>query len=132
MSLFCMPRQVRLRLEKIQRDFLWGGEALVQKPHPCRWKTICLEKRKGGLGVRNLSLMNLALLCKWSWRYAIEREALWKQVISQRYGEDDGGWRSREVSERFGVGLWKPIRKEWNYLSSRLAFQVGNGKRVRF
>ena len=29
MSFFCMPRKVRLRLEKIQRDFLWGGGALV-------------------------------------------------------------------------------------------------------
>ena len=29
MSLFCMPRKVRLRLEKIQMDFLWGGGALV-------------------------------------------------------------------------------------------------------
>ena len=29
MSLFCMPRLVRLRLEKIQRDFLWGDRALV-------------------------------------------------------------------------------------------------------
>ena len=29
MSLFCMPRKVRLRLEKIQRDFLWVGGALV-------------------------------------------------------------------------------------------------------
>ena len=33
MSLFYLPRKVRLRLEKIQRDFLWGGGALVQKPH---------------------------------------------------------------------------------------------------
>ena len=29
MSLFCLLRKVRLRLEKIQRDFLWGGGALV-------------------------------------------------------------------------------------------------------
>ena len=29
MSFFCMPRKVRLRLEKIQRDFLWVGGALV-------------------------------------------------------------------------------------------------------
>ena len=75
-------------------------------------KSVCLEKRKGGLGVRNLSLINIALLCKWNWRYPNEREALWRQVISQKYGEDDGGWHSREVSERFGVGLWKSIRKE--------------------
>ena len=30
MSFFCMPRKVRLRLEKIQRDFLWGGGARVE------------------------------------------------------------------------------------------------------
>ena len=30
------------------------------------------------------------------------------------------------------MGLWKAIRKEWNYLSGRLAYQVGNGQRVRF
>ncbi|RVW14081.1 hypothetical protein CK203_089304 [Vitis vinifera] len=32
----------------------------------------------------------------------------------------------------FVWGLWKAIRKEWNYLSGRLAYQVGNGQRVRF
>ena len=30
------------------------------------------------------------------------------------------------------MGLWKAIRKEWNYLNDRLAYQVGNGQRVRF
>ena len=36
------------------------------------------------------------------------------------------------VCERYGVGLWKTIMKEWIYLSGRLAYQVGNGQRVRF
>ena len=36
------------------------------------------------------------------------------------------------MSERYSVGLWKAIRKEWNYLNDRLAYQVGNGQRVRF
>ena len=73
MSLFYLPRKVRLRLEKIQKDFLWGGGALVQKHHIVRWNLVCLEKKKGGLSVRNLALMNSALLCKWNWRYANER-----------------------------------------------------------
>ena len=51
MSLFYLPRKVRLRLKKIQRDFLWGGGALVQKPHLVRWNLVCLDKKKGGLGV---------------------------------------------------------------------------------
>ena len=33
MSIFRIPRIVRLRLEKIQRDFLWGGDNLNHKPH---------------------------------------------------------------------------------------------------
>ena len=32
-SLFCMSKQITLRLEKIQREFLWGGGPLVQKLH---------------------------------------------------------------------------------------------------
>ena len=72
----------------------------MQKMHLVRWNMVCLEKRKGGLGVRNLALMNIALLSKWNWRCANEREAFWKQVINHKYGEEEGGWCSRAVSER--------------------------------
>ena len=33
MSLFSIPRRIILRLEHIQRDFLWEGGALERKPH---------------------------------------------------------------------------------------------------
>ena len=81
--------------------------------------------------MRNLALMNSALLCKWNWRYANEREALWRCVISLKYGEE-GGWRTRDVIGRNGVGLWKAIKKKWWLLDGRLAYHVGNGQRVRF
>ena len=64
MSLFFLPKKVRLRLEKIQRDFLWGGGALEQRSYLVRWNLVCLERKKGGLGVRNLALMNKTLLGK--------------------------------------------------------------------
>ena len=44
LSLFKMPKIVCSRLEKIQRDFLWGGGNLERKPHLVNWKTVCLEK----------------------------------------------------------------------------------------
>ncbi|RVW58897.1 putative mitochondrial protein [Vitis vinifera] len=40
-------RVVSLRLEKIQRDFLWGGGALERKSHLVNWDTVCMDKRKG-------------------------------------------------------------------------------------
>ena len=78
MSLFYMPRSVRLRLERIQRNFLWGGGALERKPHLVDRFIVCSDKRKDGLGVRNSALLNKALLCKWNWHFTVEREALWR------------------------------------------------------
>ena len=132
MSLLRIPRVVSLRLEKIQRDFLWGGGALERKPHLVKWETVCMDKRKGGLGVRRLSILNKALLCKWNWRFAIERENFWRHVISRKFGEEEGGWSSREVRESYGVGLWKEIRKEGALMQNKVAFVVGNGRRVKF
>ncbi|RVX09480.1 putative ribonuclease H protein [Vitis vinifera] len=43
-------RKVRLRLERIQREFLWGGGALERKIHLVKWELVCLEKDNGGLG----------------------------------------------------------------------------------
>ena len=124
MSLLRMPRVVRLRLEKIQRDFLWGGGALEKRPHLVKWDVIHSHKKKGGLGIRNFSILNRALLCKWSWRFAIERESFWKLIINRKYGEG-GGWISREDREGYGVGFWKEIRKEGLLLFKNVSFAVG-------
>ena len=45
-SLFYLPKKVRLRLEKIQRDFLWDGGAFVKRPHLVKWNLVCLKKKR--------------------------------------------------------------------------------------
>ena len=123
---------MRLRLEQIQRDFLWGDGALERKAQLERRPTICSNKRKGGLGVNSLAILNKALLGKWSWHFTNEREAFWNQVIRGKHEEERSGWYSCEVREGYGVGLWKAIRKLWHLISSSLSFAVGNGQRVSF
>ena len=39
---------------------------------------------------------------------------------------------SQEVTEVYCVGLWKWIRKDWDLMSTRIFFSIGNGQRVRF
>ena len=85
-----MSKLVCSRLEKIQRDFFLGGGNLEKKPHFANWKIVCSEKNKGGLGVKSLSKLNQALLCKWCWRFANERDPLWRMVINIKFGEEDG------------------------------------------
>jgi hypothetical protein len=110
MSLFPVPMGVAKRIDKIQREFLWGGMGDDKKLHLVSWNQICYPLREGGLGIRSLHKFNQALMGKWIWRYATEREALWYKVIKTKYVDRDDGWCSKEVSGPYGVGLWKHIR----------------------
>ncbi|RVW24664.1 putative ribonuclease H protein [Vitis vinifera] len=145
MSLMHIPRVVRLRLEKIQRDFLWGGGALEKRPHLVKWDVVRSHKMKGGLGIRNFSILNRALLCKWSWRFAAERESFWKLIISTKYGEEGGGWISCEgmVEGCVGSGLlgfygdaggWHPCFSrsfnDWELEAVASLLSVLQGKRL--
>lgn len=130
MSPFVIPKRVAARLEKIQRYFLWGGGALVNKPHLLSWSVVCLEKVKAWLGFRSLGTFNKALLGKWSWRFATERNPLWKQVIIGKCGQEDEGWCTNGVRERYGVGAGKAIRNMVGRISrleciSRLVLETG-------
>ncbi|KAL6330605.1 hypothetical protein AAG906_003213 [Vitis piasezkii] len=102
LSFFRMPKIVARRLEKLQRDFLWGGGNLERKVHLIKWEVVCAQKEKGGLGIRKLDLLNKALLGKWIWRFAHEKDNLWKKVILVKYDQEGFGWRTNEASGTFG------------------------------
>jgi hypothetical protein len=53
---------VAKRIEKIQRDFLWGGMGDEPKMHLVNWDQVCRPIRAGGLGIRNVLNFNKALL----------------------------------------------------------------------
>ena len=120
------------RLEQIQRDFLWGGGALEKKPHLVSWKAVCADKKKGGLDIRSLATFNKALLGKWLWRFANENEPLWKHIILSKYDLQEGGWCSKDARNRYGVGVWKAIRKGWENFRSHSRFIIGDGTKVKF
>ena len=71
-----MPKLVYARLERIQREILWGGSSHKKKPHLVKWSTVCTKKKNGGLGLRSFSKLNKALLSKWCWQFANERNSL--------------------------------------------------------
>ena len=132
LSLFPLPKSVACRIEKLQRDFLWGGIGDEHKYHLVNWHQVCTPLQYGGLGIRNLSTFNKALLGKWLWRYGADHEALWRRVVDSKYGSQWGGWCSHRVHAPYGVGLWKFIRACWDDFSRHSAFKIGDGSRVKF
>ncbi|RVX03442.1 hypothetical protein CK203_019816 [Vitis vinifera] len=77
-----------------------------------------VEWEKGGLCIRKIDLLNKALLGKWIWRFASEKDNLWKRVIGVKYGQEGFGWRTEEARGTFGVGVGL---KPW---SRRLESQI--------
>jgi hypothetical protein len=87
MSLMKMPVQVRKKIVRIQRDFLCGRVNGSKKLSWVKWEVVCKDKRKGGLGVRKLEVVNQSLLMKWRWRLLnSEDSSLSKEVLVAKYG----------------------------------------------
>ena len=115
LSLFPIPASVANQMERLQRNFLWGGFGDEPKFHLVKWATVCAPISSGGLGIRKIRLSNEALLGKWLWRFGIEKDALWRQVIEMKYGSVWGGWCTKSMNGLYGVGLWKNISQGWPF-----------------
>jgi len=50
------------KVTKLCRNFLWGGETEYRKVPYVAWDAVCLLKKRGGLGIKNLDKWNAALL----------------------------------------------------------------------
>ena len=91
LSLFVIPVAVADRLERIQRNFLWGASEECFKYPLVAWEKVCLPIAFGGLGIRKIVHFNQTLLGKWLWRFGREGTHLWRRVIASIYGEGQGG-----------------------------------------
>ena len=62
-----IPSGIRDNIDQACRHFIWSGTAGKKKMSLVKWDHICQPKLCGGLGLKNLSLMNGALLMKIGW-----------------------------------------------------------------
>ena len=90
---------------KDPKRFPLGRVGPRKKMHLINWKTVCLSRDKGGLGICGVLNLNKALLGKWNWRFVVEDNALWREFIKIKYGTEEGGWVTQVPRGSYGVGL---------------------------
>ena len=138
MFLFPTPISVINKFVKIQRAFLWSGSMGKKSLSPIAWHSVQLTKEEGGLGIGNPLQKNLALLFKWWWRFLCEPQALWRQVIHDKYRLNNLHCPTDLLSPKSG-GPWKHICSTLlgnaltaHMISSCIRRKVGNGEDTLF
>lgn len=138
-SAFNMPVGIAQRIERLQRNFLWGDGAIKRKMHAVKWDEVCMSKASGGLGIVKILLKNKAMLIKWLWRFGREENALWRHVICSKYKIRDNSmsWNwSRSISDSYFVkaiaSLLKSGSQTANSVKEGFVSIVGRGDRVEF
>ncbi|MCI02372.1 putative ribonuclease H protein, partial [Trifolium medium] len=95
----------------------------------------------GGLGIRHLRAVNLALLGKWSWRIIAGDQGIWREILLARY---DSLFTSPHLGDRpsgfTGVSLWwkdvsllgESTVTSSDWFSQGVSRRVGNGSETAF
>ena len=96
------------------RKFLWqGGKPNgLKKFHLVNWDIVCSPKNCGGVGIRDLTMMNLALGAKILWIIVCRKKSQWKEILRKKYMK---GASKRCVDEfpltRNGYPIWNLCKK---------------------
>lgn len=81
-----------------------------------------VEQEARGMGVRNHRYQNRGLLFKWLWRFNQNERALWKVVVTKKYGGEHN-WSTKITNSAHGVvSVWKHIRSFWDDLGRNTDF----------
>ncbi|KAL5538246.1 hypothetical protein UlMin_044727 [Ulmus minor] len=85
MNMFRIPISLIKELHRLCARFWWGGDISKQKIHWCTWEQLCVYKKNGGMGFRDLRLFNKAILAKQAWHIHSQPSSLVARVLQGFY-----------------------------------------------
>jgi mannosylglycoprotein endo-beta-mannosidase len=126
-----IPASICEEAEKICRDFIWGSTNQHRKCHLVSWEKICRPKEEGGLGFRNLRILNQAYIHKLAWQMVADPNKLWVQVMRAKY--KCGFLSTPNITTRSNSSnVWKAIVKAWEQVKPHLRWVINDGHGTRF
>lgn len=115
------------KINSINKFFLWNASNNTHRKGPINWNTISSPKDQGGLGFRNLFILNQAYLLKMGWRLKNNENSLWSKTIKGKYYPHNCFDNTTEPKS-YHSGYWKNIYKTKTILKDTCICIMGNGK----
>lgn len=76
MQTLTLPKCLCGKIDRCQRQFLWGSTKDHKRIHKVQWDNVCKAKHEEGLGIRQMKPFNNAMLAKQAWRVITKEDNL--------------------------------------------------------
>lgn len=128
MSVFKLPQGLCDDMQKEIAKFWWGSSKEKKNIHWSRWENLCQAKIRGGLGFKDLSCFNQALVAKQGWRIIQNPGSLVAKLPKARYFK-----HSSFIEANLGSKpsyIWRSILWGREVLKNGCRWRVGNGQQI--
>lgn len=129
LSFYRLPKGVCKRLDYFRSRLLWQEDQGTRKYHLVNWQAVCTPKELGGLGVLDLDMMNVSLLCKWLWKLE-NTDGAWQRILRKKYLQKQT--LSQAESSRGTSQFWSGLMKVKDLFYNHCTRILGSGKQTRF
>lgn len=111
------------------RNFWWGNNQNTRKFTSKAWNSICIPKSLGGMGIKNFSIFNKALISKFAWSLLNNTDTHWKKFLASKSLKTSS---FEEVNYKASDSwLWKGFLKSRDFVKKSMCIQINNGTTTR-
>ena len=125
MACFKLPISLCHNLESMICRFFGGQKGDNRKIHWVKWSELCKPKTQGGMGFKDLSLFNDALLAKQTWCLPHDKSSLFYRVFKAKYFPDTFVMEAKILAN--SSYAWKSIMKGRNMIKQGAKWRIGSG-----
>ena len=100
------------RVDKLNRNFLWGSSETKKKVYLIGWNKVTKAKEESSMGIQAAKPKNTALLAKLNWRFHTNKSSLWVRILSSKYQ----GRPKSSVALPTCSTTWAGLKKRRGYL----------------
>ncbi|XP_019153861.1 PREDICTED: uncharacterized protein LOC109150406 [Ipomoea nil] len=125
MSVFLLHISVCTAIERTMNRYWWDS-GTDKRIHWKAWDKLCIPKKYGGLGFKDLRAFNLAMLGKQAWRMLTKPESIVARVYKARYFPK-GSFFDAQIGNNPSF-CWRSIMAAKSIVCSGVRRRIGNGE----
>jgi hypothetical protein len=129
MGIFLLPKTLCMEINSLMSRFWWGHKEKDKRIAWLSWKNMRISKKDGGMGFRDLTCFNKALLAKQVWRMWSSSDSLIARIMKSKYFPYCSILKAK-VKKKSSFA-WRSIQGSCALIKEGLVWRIGNGQKVR-